>query len=162
MPARSKRYRGSLAPAAYYARARAIEDCCLDRPPYARETIDLAPDRAGIFENLGLGYEAQGDRPRAIAAFRRMAAMREQRAEAEALLAYAYVQARQPAEARRALAIALADRRDVSSVTLAAALDAVGNRSAAIRLLRKLPPVLLAQITLDPRLENLRRYFYST
>lgn len=91
-----------------------------------------------------------------------MAAMREQRAEAEALLAYAYVQARQPAEARRALAIALADRRDVSSVTLAAALDAVGNRSAAIRLLRKLPPVLLAQITLDPRLENLRRYFYST
>lgn len=124
---------------------------------YAREGIDLAPARSDLYMALGLAYEGEQNYVAAERAFRRLAAVCPGcRPEADALLAHAYATAGEAGQAVAALAqpkvLASADPGDI-----AAALIAMNRRVEALRALRGFPKGEVAHLSLDPRLDPVRR-----
>jgi len=126
---------------------------------YANETLDLAPNRSDAFYTLGLAYEARGEMPLAIAAFKRFAKVCPScRFEAAALLAGAYARANRPAEARAELDFARAHPDDVHPEDVAVALVAVGEREDGLAWMRRVRKgeSIRATFDNDPRFVALR------
>ncbi len=126
---------------------------------YARETLDLSPQRDDAYETLGLAYEALGDVPRAAETFRRLGqACSPCRAQSAALLAALYARNDQMPRARAALAIAAARPADVAPQDLAAAFEAVGEREAALTWLKRwrTNSYYATELANDPRFAALR------
>ncbi len=132
-----------------------------DAISYARETLDLSPQRADAYETLGLAYEALGDQQRAVQTFRRFGqACTSCRAEAAALLAAVYARDNQMDRARVELALARAQANDVEPEDLAVAYEAVGDRGAALAWLRRWrsdSDYAATEIANDPRFAAFRR-----
>lgn len=149
----------SVATTAWLGNAAYLERHYDDAIAYARETLDLAPHRAEVYQTLGLAYEARGNQARAIAAFRHLAAdCTRCRAQAAALLAEVYAKSNRIAEARAELAIARAHAKDVDPGDLAIALAATGERGIALSWLRRKgdDAYVRAEIASDPRFNFLR------
>ncbi|MEO6835041.1 MAG: winged helix-turn-helix domain-containing protein [Candidatus Tumulicola sp.] len=149
----------SVATTAWLGNAAYLERHYDDAIAYARETLDLAPHRAEVYETLGLAYEARGDQSRAIAAFQRLAAGCVRcRPQAAALLAEVYAKSNRLTEARTELAIARAHAKEVDPGDLAIALAAAGERGIALSWLRRTGQgaYLRAEIASDPRFDVLR------
>jgi DNA-binding winged helix-turn-helix (wHTH) protein/Tfp pilus assembly protein PilF len=125
---------------------------------YSRETLDLAPGRTYVWTTIGESYEAQGEYVQAVGAFKRYgAACSSCRAEADALLAHTDALQRRLTLARSELAYARAHARDVDPEDLAAAAMAVGERSMAFALLRRIRGHLdWIAIENDPRFDAMR------
>jgi DNA-binding winged helix-turn-helix (wHTH) protein/Tfp pilus assembly protein PilF len=132
---------------------------------YARETLDLSPQREDAYETLGLAYEAFGDNARAAQTFRKLQeACTLCRAEAAALLAALDAHANHMAAARAELAVAQAHARDIQTGDLVAALDATGNHGAALTWLRRWRSdggYAATAIANDPRFVGFRRFLKS-
>lgn len=108
-----------------------------DAIAYSRQALELSPQRTDALMTLGQAYEAQGNTVRAIAAFKRYAAVASfDRPEAAALLAHAYAIERRMPQARAQLSYARAYAAEVNPTDLAAAAQAIGDRSVALDLLR--------------------------
>ncbi len=148
----------SVATTAWLGTAAYLERRYDDAIGYARETLDLSPQRNDAYETLGLAYEALGDEPRAVEAFKRLAVTCSScRAEAAALLAPLYARSNQMSKARAELAIAQTHSHDVSPEDLAVAFEAMGERGAALTWLhRSLTHYAEAEIANDPRFASLR------
>jgi DNA-binding winged helix-turn-helix (wHTH) protein/Tfp pilus assembly protein PilF len=141
----------SLSSAAYYSHR------YVDAIAYARQALDMAPQRTDLLMNLGAAYEARGQYARAIAAYQAYGVNCATCApEVSALLAHVYaLQNRLPA-ARAALASAQAHPRDVAADDVAAALTAIGEPSKAVSWLQRLRGHYgHALLALDPRLNSL-------
>lgn len=125
---------------------------------YARQTLDLAPDRTDMYSTIGLAYEARGDDARAIAAFKELGTRcTECRAQAAALLANVYAQDHRMADARTQLKYATEHAKDADPIDLAIALAAVGQRRDALEWLRRIHSSLSwTAIANDPRFDALR------
>ncbi len=126
---------------------------------YARETLDLSPQRDDAYETLGLAYEAVGDVPRAAETFRRLGrACSPCRAQSAALLAALYARNDQMPRARAQLAIAAAHPADVAPQDLAAAFEAVGERETALSWLKRwrTNSYYSTELANDPRFAALR------
>ena len=125
---------------------------------YSRQALDLSPQRTDVLPTIGEAYEAEGNFSRAIDAYNHYAASCSYcRAEASALLAHAYANEHRIPEARAQLAYAMLHERDVKATDLAAAAAAVGDRTIALELLRRMRGQmewLSAQN--DPRFDVLR------
>jgi DNA-binding winged helix-turn-helix (wHTH) protein/Flp pilus assembly protein TadD len=148
----------SVATTSWLASTAYLEGRYDDALGYARETLDLSPMRADALQTIGLTYQARGDHRRAIAAFRRMAAVCSScRPEAAALLAVAYATVDASA-ARAELAIARAKASSVGAGDLAAAYAAVGQRRGALTWLRRdgVDAFVRAEVAADPRFASLR------
>lgn len=149
----------SVATTAWLSTASYLERRYGDAIAYARETLDLSPDRGEVYETLGLAYEALGDRSRAEQALDRFShACPQCRAEAAALLAPIYARGNQMGRARAELTIARAHAADVAPEDLAVAYAAVGDRGAALVWLRRSQTgFAAAEMANDPRFAGLRR-----
>jgi DNA-binding winged helix-turn-helix (wHTH) protein/Flp pilus assembly protein TadD len=143
----------SVATMVWLSNAARLEHHYDDAISYARETLDLSPNRHDAYESLGLSYEALGNRSRAIEAFREMAnGCGTCRWEAAALLAEIYAHTDRIAEARMELALAEAHSGDVKPENLAVALAAVGKKHVALEVLRHTSgEYLRTLIARDPR-----------
>ncbi len=141
-----------LGSAAYYDRR------FHDAIAYSKQALELSPQRTDALTTMGEAYEAEGNTTRAIEAFKQYAASSPySRAEGAALLAHAYAMAHRYAEARAQLAYARAHARDVDPADLVAAAAAVGDRSVAFALLRRMhEPGTWMAIKNDPRFDQLR------
>jgi DNA-binding winged helix-turn-helix (wHTH) protein/Flp pilus assembly protein TadD len=126
---------------------------------YAREALDLSPERIDAYVGLGLGYEALGNYRAAENAYHGYAAhCRTCRAEAAALLAHAYAVSADLPSARRQLAIARSERgmAKADPMDLAIVFVALGQRSEALATLgrasRQMPGAfpLVPDVRLDP------------
>jgi DNA-binding winged helix-turn-helix (wHTH) protein/tetratricopeptide (TPR) repeat protein len=151
----------SVATTAWLGTTAYLERHYRDAISYARETLDLSPQRYDAYETLGLAYEALGDRPRAALTFHRLAKVCNHcSAQAAALLAGLYARGNQMAQARSELAVAEAHAGEVAPQDLAVAFEAVGQRGAALAWLRKWrsdSDYAAAEIANDPRFDGLRR-----
>jgi DNA-binding winged helix-turn-helix (wHTH) protein/Tfp pilus assembly protein PilF len=129
-----------------------------DAIAYARETLDLSPQRHEVYQTLGLSYEALGDRTRAFQAFRQLSAeCAHCRGEAAALMAELYARTNRLAAARAEVAIAQAHAKEVAPDDLAVALAAIGERGMALSWLRRSPSdYVRAELATDPRFAVLR------
>jgi DNA-binding winged helix-turn-helix (wHTH) protein/Tfp pilus assembly protein PilF len=108
-----------------------------DAVAYSREALELAPQRMDALLTIGETYEAQGDYKAAIAAFERYASTNSYfRPEGAALLARAYALDRRIAQARAQFDFASKHVRQVNPVDLLAAAAAIGDRNAALQVLR--------------------------
>ncbi|HEY3675654.1 MAG TPA: winged helix-turn-helix domain-containing protein [Candidatus Tumulicola sp.] len=148
----------SVATTSWLASTAYLEGRYDDALGYARETLDLSPMRADALQTIGLTYEARGDHRRAIAAFRRMAAVCAScRPEAAALLAVSYSTVDASA-ARAEFAVARAKASSVGAGDLAAAYAAVGQRRGALTWLRRdgVDAFVRAEVAADPRFASLR------
>lgn len=125
---------------------------------YSREALDLAPQRTDVLTRIGEAYEAEGNFNRAIEAFTRYGASCAYcRAEGAALLAHVYAIEHHTAKARLQLAYAMQHSTQVDPADLAAAAAAVGDRTVAIELLRRLHGHMAwLSIVNDPRFDILR------
>jgi DNA-binding winged helix-turn-helix (wHTH) protein/cytochrome c-type biogenesis protein CcmH/NrfG len=135
-----------------------------DAVNFAREALDLVPERSEAYETLGLAYEALGDQPHALQSFGRYAqACRKCRAEGAALLTAVYAQANQMARARAELTFAQAHVMDVHPEDLAAAFESVGDHRAALTWVKKAQSdgYYAMEIANDPRFAGLRRSIVS-
>jgi DNA-binding winged helix-turn-helix (wHTH) protein/tetratricopeptide (TPR) repeat protein len=149
----------SVASTSWLGTAAYLERRYGDAVAYARETLDLSPQRGDAYQTLGLAYEALGDNSRAAAAFSRLAEVCSAcRGQAAALLAPVYARANRAAEARAELAFAQSHAQDVAPEDLALAFEAVGRRGAALDLLRRShSEYVAAEMANDPRFAPLRR-----
>ncbi len=108
-----------------------------DAIAFSRQALELAPQRTDALMTIGEAYEAQGNTTRAIAAFKRYGSVDAfYRPEAAALLAHAYAIEHRMPQARAQLSYARAHAGEVNPTDLAAAAEAVGDRSVALDLLR--------------------------
>ena len=126
---------------------------------YSQQALDLAPQRVDVLRTIGEAYEAEGNYNRAVDAFKRYANSCADycRAEASALLAHVYAIQHRPSEARVQLAFAMQHAREVDPADLAAAAAALGDRTVALALLRKLHSHFeWLSIENDPRFDVLR------
>ncbi|HTV92177.1 MAG TPA: winged helix-turn-helix domain-containing protein [Verrucomicrobiae bacterium] len=125
---------------------------------YSRQALDLSPQRTDVLPTIGEAYEAEGNFSRAIDAYNQYAASCSYcRAEASALLAHAYANQHRVQEARTQLAYAMMHERDVIPTDLAAAAAAVGDRTIALELLRRMRGQMeLLSVQNDPRFDMLR------
>jgi DNA-binding winged helix-turn-helix (wHTH) protein/tetratricopeptide (TPR) repeat protein len=150
----------SVATASWLGTTAYLERHYRDAISFARETLDLSPQRADAYETLGLSYEALGDRPRAAQSFQRLAQVCPScRPESAALLAALYARSSQMVRARSELTIARAHAEDVSPEDLALAFDAVGQREAALAWIRRASyknDFAATEIANDPRFAALR------
>ncbi|MBV8345224.1 MAG: winged helix-turn-helix domain-containing protein [Candidatus Eremiobacteraeota bacterium] len=148
----------SVATTAWLGTAAYLERRYGDAVAYARETLDLSPQRGDAYETLGLAYQALGDDARAAAAFTRLAEVcAECRGQAAALLAPIYARAKRPDEARAEIAFAQSHHAEVAPEDLALAFEAVGRRDAALSLLRHArSDYLAAELADDPRFASFR------
>jgi Flp pilus assembly protein TadD len=149
----------SVATTSWLGTAAYLERRYGDAVDYARETLDLSPQRGDAYQTLGLAYEALGDTSRATTAFTRLAEVCDDcRGQAAALLAPIYAHTNRLAEARAEMAFAQSHRSDVAPEDLALALAAVGQRGAALTLLRhSRSEYLAAELANDPRFALFRR-----
>ncbi|HEY6327499.1 MAG TPA: tetratricopeptide repeat protein [Candidatus Cybelea sp.] len=149
----------SVATTAWLGNAAYLERRYGDAVAYARETLDLSPQRADAYQTLGLAYEALGNDSRAAAAFARLAEVcSECRGQAAALLAPVYARTNRLAEARAELAFAQSHPHEVAPEDLALALASVGRQGAALDLLRRSrSEYVAAEMANDPRFAPLRR-----
>jgi DNA-binding winged helix-turn-helix (wHTH) protein/Flp pilus assembly protein TadD len=149
----------SVATTAWLGTAAYLERRYPDAVAYARETLDLSPQRADAYQTLGLSYEALGDDARAAAAFTRLAEVCDEcRGQAAALLTPIYARTNRIAEARAEMAFAQTHRKAVAPEDLALAFAAVGQRGAALDLLRRSrSEYVAAELANDPRFAALRR-----
>ncbi len=151
----------SVATASWLGTTAYYEGHYRDAIAFARETLDLSPQRADAYETLGLAYEALGDRTDAAANFRRLATIcSDCKAESAALLSALYARSNRMALARAELAIARANLNEVEPQNLALALEAVGERGAALSWLRRarnMSGYAAIEIATDPRFATLRR-----
>ncbi len=148
----------SVATTSWLGTASYLERRYDDAIAYARESLDLSPQRADAYQTLGLAYEALGNDSRAAAAFARLAEVCvECRGQAAALLAPVYARTNRLAEARAEIAFAQSHKSDVAPEDLALAFAAVGRRGAAIDLLRRSrSEYVAAEMANDPRFAPLR------
>jgi DNA-binding winged helix-turn-helix (wHTH) protein/Flp pilus assembly protein TadD len=122
---------------------------------YAREGLNMAPQRASLWITLGLAQEAQGRYGSALASFERYGrSCGECASEAAALLARAYMQLHYPAQARAELAIAREDLGAVRPEDLMLAVAATGQHGLLPAHLR-MTPVERLLVANDPRFERL-------
>ena len=107
---------------------------------YSRQALDLSPQRADALTTIGEAYEAEGNYSRAIEAYKQYATTCSGicPAESAALLAHAYAKQHHMPAARAQLAFAMLHARDVKAMDLAAAAAAVGDRTVALGLLRRM------------------------
>lgn len=151
----------SVATTAWLGTTAYLERHYRDAIAYARETLDLSPQREDAYATLGLAYEAFGDDVRAAQTFRQYArACGKCRAEAAALLAALDARTNQMVAARTELALAQAHAKDVAPGDLAIAFEAVGNRGAALTWLRRWRTdsgYAATEIANDPRFIEFRR-----
>ncbi|MGB6985888.1 MAG: tetratricopeptide repeat protein [Candidatus Aquilonibacter sp.] len=107
---------------------------------YSRQALDLSPQRPDALATIGEAYEAEGNFSRAIEAYKQYATTcsRYCPAESSALLAHAFAMQHRLPAARAQLAFAMQHASDVKPTDLAAAAAAVGDRSIAIGLLRRM------------------------
>jgi DNA-binding winged helix-turn-helix (wHTH) protein/tetratricopeptide (TPR) repeat protein len=129
-----------------------------DAIAYSKQALELSPQRTDALTTMGEAYEAEGNVTRAIEAFKQYSASSPYaRAEGAALLAHAYATARRYAEARAQLAYAREHARDVDPADLAAAAAALGDRSVAFEVLRRMhQPATWMAIKNDARFDRLR------
>ena len=125
---------------------------------YSRQALDLSPQRTEVLTTLGEAYEAAGNFSRAIDSYQRYAiSCKSCRAEASALLAHAYANQHRVQEARAQLAFAMQHAQDVKPADLAAAAAAIGDRTIALELLRRMRGHMSwISIENDPRFDMLR------
>jgi tetratricopeptide (TPR) repeat protein len=152
----------SVATTAWLGTTAYLERHYRDAIGYARETLDLSPQRDDAYVTLGLAYEAFGDDARAAQIFRGLGrACDKCRPEASALLAAIDAQTNHMAQARSELAIALEHEKDVTYGDLAIAYEAVGNHGAALTWLRRWrnseSGYAAMAIANDPRFAEFRR-----
>jgi DNA-binding winged helix-turn-helix (wHTH) protein/Flp pilus assembly protein TadD len=149
----------SVATTAWLGTAAYLERRYGDAIAYARETLDLSPERSDAYETLGLSYEALGDESRAERAFTALAeTCAKCRGQAAALLAPIYARSNRLAAARAEISVAQIHRKDVPLEDLAVAFAAVGERGAALALLRRARGEYVAtEIAHDPRFAGLRQ-----
>lgn len=107
---------------------------------YSRQALDLSPQSTHVLTTIGEAYEAEGNFSRAIEAYKQYATTCSKYcpAESAALLAHAYAKQHRMPAARAQLAFAMQHARDVEPTDLAAAAAAVGDRSIALGLLRRM------------------------
>jgi DNA-binding winged helix-turn-helix (wHTH) protein/Flp pilus assembly protein TadD len=148
-----------LGTTSYYARR------YRDAIAYARETLDLSPQRADAYEILGLAYQALGDQASAAQSLHRLAEVCPScRAEAAALLSAVYARSNEMGLARAELAIALRRSQEVAAEDMAVAYDAVGDRGAAkawLQRARRHGDYIATEIENDPRFDTLRHIYLS-
>jgi DNA-binding winged helix-turn-helix (wHTH) protein/Flp pilus assembly protein TadD len=125
---------------------------------YSRQALDLSPQRTDVLPTIGEAYEAEGNFSRAIDAYNHYAVSCSYcRAEASALLAHVYANQHRVQEARAQLAYAMMHERDVVPTDLAAAAAAVGDRTIALELLRRMRGQMeWLSVQNDPRFDMLR------
>ena len=125
---------------------------------YSRQALDLSPQRTDVLTTIGEAYEAEGNFSRAIDSYQRYAtSCKSCRAEASALLAHAYANQHRVQEARTQLAFAMLHAQDVEPADLVAAAAAIGDRTIALELLRRMRGHMsLVSIENDPRFDMLR------
>lgn len=125
---------------------------------YSRQALDLSPQRTDVLPTIGKAYEAEGNFSRAIDSYQRYAtSCKSCRAEASALLAHAYANQHRVQEARTQLAFAMLHAQDVEPADLVAAAAAIGDRTIALELLRRMRGHMsLISIENDPRFDMLR------
>ncbi|HYL27882.1 MAG TPA: winged helix-turn-helix domain-containing protein [Candidatus Nitrosotalea sp.] len=132
-----------------------------DAIAYARETIDLSPQRPDAYETLGLAYQALGDQAAARRSLERLAEICVScRAEAAALLAPIYARSNEIGLARAELAIARQRSKEVAAEDMAVAYDALGDHETALTWLRRARAqgdYTATEIANDPRFNALRR-----
>jgi DNA-binding winged helix-turn-helix (wHTH) protein/tetratricopeptide (TPR) repeat protein len=150
----------SVATTAWLGTVAYLERDYRDAISYARETLDLSPQRSDAYETLGLAYEALGDQPQAGRSFGRLAQTCPScRAEAAALLTALYARTNRMDRAHAELTVALAHTKEVMPEDLALALAAVGQRSAALALIRRWKSdssYAQAELANDPRFAQFR------
>jgi DNA-binding winged helix-turn-helix (wHTH) protein/Flp pilus assembly protein TadD len=151
----------SVATTAWLGMAAYYEGRYRDAIAYARETIDLSPQRPDAYETLGLAYQALGDRQNARQSLKRLAEICVScRAEAAALLSPIYAHSNEISLARAELAIARRRPKEVAAEDMAVAYDALGDREAALAWLRRARmqgDYTATEIANDPRFSALRR-----
>ena len=151
----------SVATTAWLGTTAYLERHYRDAIAYARETLDLSPQRSDAYATLGLAYEAFGDNARAAQTFQSFGrSCASCRAEAAALMAALDARTNQMEAARAELAIARAHPQDVAPGDLAVAYEAVGDHGAAVTWLRRWrtdSAYAATAIANDPRFEQLRR-----
>ncbi|MBV8435317.1 MAG: winged helix-turn-helix domain-containing protein [Candidatus Eremiobacteraeota bacterium] len=149
----------SVATTAWLGDAAYLEHRYDDAIAYARETLDLSPERHEAYQTMGMSYEALGNRERALDAYRHLASeCADCRAQAAALMAGLYARSNRIGDARAQLAIAQAAPKKVSPDDLAVALAAIGQRGVALSLLRRAGSgeYVKAEMQSDPRFAVLR------
>jgi DNA-binding winged helix-turn-helix (wHTH) protein/Tfp pilus assembly protein PilF len=148
----------SVATSAWLGSAAYLDHHFNEAISYSQETLDLAPGRVDVWTTIGEAYEAEGNYSRAIDAFNRFASSCAQcRPEAAALLAHTEALQHRIARARVDLAYARAHANEVDPTDLAAATAAVGDRSGALALLRRLHGAFeWIAVRNDPRFDALR------
>ena len=125
---------------------------------YSRQALDLSPQRTDVLKTIGEAYEAEGNFSRAIDAYNHYGSSCSYcRADAAALLAHVYADQHRVQEARAQLAYAMLHERDVEPTDLAAAAAAVGDRTIALELLRRMRGNMeWLSVRNDPRFDALR------
>jgi DNA-binding winged helix-turn-helix (wHTH) protein/Flp pilus assembly protein TadD len=149
----------SVATTAWLGKAAYLDRRYGDAVAYARETLDLSPQRSEAYETLALAYEAQGADSRAIAALQRYGQTSPDcRSQAAALLAPLYARSNHLDQARAEITIAQAHPDKVAPEDLALAFVAVGERDAALSWLhRSRGGYVAAEMAHDPRFAPLRQ-----
>jgi len=128
---------------------------------YAREALDLSPERADAYLGMGLGYEALGNYRAAENAYRGFARRCGAcKGEAAALLAHAYAASGKYARARQQLEIAKGDRGmgRAGAMDMAVVFVALGQRSEALATLGRARRLMPGDFPLvpDARLDVVR------
>ena len=143
-----------LSEAAYMARR------YRDAVGYARQTLDLSPQRYDAYNTLGMAYEALGDYPDAVRSYKTFGrSCAECGAEAAALLAHAYAAMHNDvaAQAELGLAQAAMSTQQVDPEDIVTALVAMGRRSEALRMLQEHRRALVrGALAIDPRMDPVR------
>ena len=132
-----------------------------DAISYARQTLDLSPQRYDAYNTMGMAHEALGQYREAISdytTFERSCA--SCRGEAAALLAHAYAAMHDDAaaqvqlrQARAALATQSVDPEDMVT-----ALVAMGRRAEALKMLQDRRRLLFpGALAIDPRMDPVRK-----
>ncbi len=149
----------SVATTSWLGTAAYLEHRYGDAIAYARETLDLSPQRSDAYQTLGLSYEALGDQSRAAQAFVRLAEVCPTcRGQAAALLAAVYARSNKLAAARAEIGIAQRYPAGVSPEDLALAFEGVGEHKMAIALLRRSGHgYVTIELAHDARFAGLRR-----
>ena len=127
---------------------------------YARQTLDLSPNRHDAYVTLGLAYEALGNYKEAISAYDTYASScKSCRIAVAPYLAHVYAAAHEYERAAQLLRVAQAglaqDRVDPGDMI--PALIAMGRRSDALRILREAKLAdYRAFLAIDPRMDPVR------
>ncbi len=126
---------------------------------YARQALDLDPHRFDTLTTVGLAQEALGKNHLAALTFESFSKhCASCRNEGAALLADLYAREGKRALARRELALARADVRDVGRDDLAFAFAALGKRGSALAVLAHAGTATHLAFEMDPRFDTLRNF----